>query len=182
MRLFFLTLILVLPLFCGSAKAVERYEGITVLTTSTVTQFFKEFMEALNAGDAEAYETLAPYIRENAKISLETLTLPKKLTLNPQRPSNIEEWRNAFTGFVDIERISISRDVKSTGGRIRVFQSVASNAFAIDPEETDLDITPSGLIFGDAPSCDFQMIVDRDRTLQLTSFVCEPKQSSRPRR
>lgn len=138
-----------------------EYDRIGVLTTNHLRGFMNSFLEAVNAGDTETLDDLRPYIAENARI-----TLP----VGNERVGLGEAARlqGTLTGFVDIHGLRVASDVRSGAGKVRLYRN--SDAFFSDSE---VERTPSGLMFGQSVNCGFQFVLTRERKLQLTRLTCD---------
>ena len=144
-----------------AANSGKEYDRIGVLTTKHLRGFITTLIEAINAGDSETLDELRPYIADNARI-----TLP--MGNDKVGMERIEDLQGALTGFVDIHGLRVASDVRSGAGKIRLYRN--SDAFFAD---SDVERSPSGLMFGQSVNCGFQFALTRERKLELTRLTCD---------
>lgn len=148
----------------------KGFDDIGVLTTTPVRAYIKAFLEILNGADHDAFQTLRPYIKDNAAIDI-NLTMGNEGTQRfqptPEKPKTLDPLKGLLSGFVEIHGVRISSDVRSAAGKVTLHR--ASDLFFDGVGER----TESGLIYEVKINCGFQMALTRERTLQLTRFTCK---------
>lgn len=130
--------------------------------------FVKQLSEALNAGDAEAFDALSPHIAENAKITLAIGNSDGDVRKFNVTSDTVEDVKGLLSGFVAIGDTRITTDRLSAAGTVHFYR--VSDALFVNGT---MERTPSGLIYGASVDCVFQMRLTRDQSLMLSQFICD---------